>query len=99
MTPTPTSEPRIEPGDDVSHRRFVSIRYFTEEMCGMSREWFYKHIQDPMFPRRVWFGTKPMLDFAECQAYIQSLLPKDEPKKEAAPVKRRPGRPVKNPKA
>jgi hypothetical protein len=79
--------------------RFVTIEFFWKEMLGLTnKQWFYNHKDDPGFPRRVYFGSKPMLIHDECVAYIARMVGQrtmPEPEKKNPPRKpRRVGRPV-----
>jgi predicted DNA-binding transcriptional regulator AlpA len=60
------------PSDD--HDHLVTIPYFTNQMLGVSRYWFYKHDgKDPDLPKRIMVGDKPLLSFRECLAYMERL--------------------------
>lgn len=79
-----------------AHDRLISIRYFVQNMMGLkSREWFYRHKDDPGFPQRVMFGNKPMLSFNRCVAYIDQKVTGTKPP-EPQPKRKR-GRPRKIP--
>jgi len=70
------------------HDRYVAIQYFTKEMLGLKdRNWYYRHVDDPGMPQRIYVAGKPMLSLADCNAYMAQL------RGPAKPVKRRPGRP------
>lgn len=70
--------------------KLVSIDYFTGDMLGVGRQWYYKHKNDPGMPQRVFVGgKKPKLVLAECQAYVEQL------KSVRPPQKRKRGRPRK----
>lgn len=79
-------------GDD--HDRFVSLQYFTKEMLGKHRGWYYRHVGDPGMPQRVMVGGVPMLSLRACVAYVERL------KRQAGVLppetKRGPGRPRKS---
>lgn len=81
--------------------RFVTLEYFWREMLGLnSKGWYYNHADDPGMPKRVYFGSKPMLLYDECMAYINHLIeervkrPVKRTKKNPAGKPRRVGRPV-----
>lgn len=84
--------------------KFVTLEYFWKQMLGLpNKQWFYNHKDDPGFPRRVYFGSKPMLIYDECLAYIHKrigarIMPEEpeptQPKKTPPKKPRRVGRPV-----
>ena len=72
-----------------NHKQFVTIAYFMVEMLGFtSRQSYYDHLSEPGWPQRVLPGGRPMLVYAECLAYQQSLLDNRAPPP-APPPKRR----------
>lgn len=84
------------------HPRFVTIDFFVKDMLGYKhRVSYYDHINDRGWPQRVYpGGTKPMLVYDECVAYQRMKMAERDPTPKPAPtVKRRVGRPVKQPEA
>lgn len=75
----------------------IEIRDFLEMLGGMSRNWFYKNIEDPDFPRIIKLGRSVRLQRGECLRYIQRMAdrhrPSPEPPPPPPPVKRGRGRP------
>jgi predicted DNA-binding transcriptional regulator AlpA len=54
-------------------RTYVTIRKFTG-IFGVTRNWYYRHVDDPGMPQRVYFGGKPMLVWEECAAYLDRAV-------------------------
>lgn len=80
--------------------KFVTIDYFIKQMLGYkSRISYYNHRNDAGFPQRVYPfggpGSKPMLVYAECAAYLQLVIDKRDGVTKKPGRKRHPGRPAK----
>jgi hypothetical protein len=84
--------------------RFVSIKFFVQEMLGYAAlSTYYNHIDDEGWPQRVYPGGKPMLVYEECVDYMRLLMDKrgrrepfskPEPQMPGSGKKRHTGRPA-----
>lgn len=84
--------------EPIEPRRLVTISYFVVDMLGLkNRLWYYRHVDEPGMPQRVYIGEKPMLRYDECAAFVDRLVERrDAPPPSPAPkVRRHPGRPAK----
>lgn len=85
-----------------THPRFVTIDYFVTEMMGYkSKVTYYNKLKTPGWPQRVYPGgpgSKPLLVYEECVAYMERLMQGRTPPTAKPPApegkKRHPGRPA-----
>lgn len=76
----------------MSEPDLITIEFFCKVMLGVTRLWYYKHVDDPGVPQRVYVGAAPRLVRSECEAYVEALKQQRGPK---APLPRKGGRPRK----
>lgn len=80
---------------DKAHQ-LISRREFVAMLGLKDINWVYKHANDPGFPQIVKVGRSTKFALEECEAYVERLKKAREPLV-PEPVKRKRGRPRKNP--
>jgi predicted DNA-binding transcriptional regulator AlpA len=56
--------------------RLITQPTFYRTMLGVTRNWYYRHKDEPGMPRPIMLGRRVLLLYSECVAYVEQQAAK-----------------------